>query len=507
MREVKSALKDAKAALGTAKAQLAKAEQVVEAKPAGEEATDVSSTKALLPSSDPPAPMPPAVLVEEEGLEQADGCPPLTGETRGIPPTGDEKASKKPSPSQPPPRRKHDQAAEDASEDEEMEHVEVDPRQVGVQLGFLEPLGDCPVEEAHHPAYFPSKVGGKPVWLDPRKPAHPGDVQCKNCKKPLQFLLQWYSSYEMAPHDEAFHRTLYLYICRDPKCIHHNTAVVIRQQLGRENPFYLDDSEPEGVDMKDLGLIRLPKSCVLCGSAAPSRCSRCKAVSYCSKEHQREHWALGHKGCCLPDGESVDVEKWEYNLGVLNQAIDEWHFPIVDLVSEPEPGPKPLSKDEQRKYNELVSNFKKGEKRRKGAAKKKALEAKDEDLEDLRDVLNPVDNYWDEFIDRIKREPGQCIRSLDLEKRFADRPLWPCERLRAEYVPPCEGCGRERRWEIQVLPQFIYQIKEQKLDWNSIVIYSCPDSCTKSKQEFAHVQAIVRQHDLPSALLKKVVKE
>ena len=33
------------------------------------------------------------------------------------------------------------------------------------------------------------------------------------------------------------------------------------------------------------------KICGLCGKAAPElRCSRCKCVSYCSKQHQAEHW-------------------------------------------------------------------------------------------------------------------------------------------------------------------------------------------------------------------------
>jgi hypothetical protein len=47
-------------------------------------------------------------------------------------------------------------------------------------------------------------------------------------------------------------------------------------------------------------------SCACCGrvvaAARMLRCSRCKAVHYCSKEHQQQHWKL-HKvrlvgGCC-----------------------------------------------------------------------------------------------------------------------------------------------------------------------------------------------------------------
>lgn len=38
-------------------------------------------------------------------------------------------------------------------------------------------------------------------------------------------------------------------------------------------------------------------SCGVCGQAASQRCSKCKSLSYCSKEHQKQHWRL-HKQIC-----------------------------------------------------------------------------------------------------------------------------------------------------------------------------------------------------------------
>lgn len=43
-----------------------------------------------------------------------------------------------------------------------------------------------------------------------------------------------------------------------------------------------------------------PAECVVCGDhKAPLRCSRCKLVVYCSKEHQQAHWP-SHKQQCKP---------------------------------------------------------------------------------------------------------------------------------------------------------------------------------------------------------------
>lgn len=64
-------------------------------------------------------------------------------------------------------------------------------------------------------AWDGGKVGGVPVWLDPRPGAVPGadKLACPvaGCGKPMLFLVQMY-----APLDEveaAFHRTLYVFAC------------------------------------------------------------------------------------------------------------------------------------------------------------------------------------------------------------------------------------------------------------------------------------------------------
>ena len=42
----------------------------------------------------------------------------------------------------------------------------------------------------------------------------------------------------------------------------------------------------------------MTESCVICNKPALQRCSRCKSVYYCSKEHQIDDWNLSHKSFC-----------------------------------------------------------------------------------------------------------------------------------------------------------------------------------------------------------------
>lgn len=102
-----------------------------------------------------------------------------------------------------------------------------------VSLGYI---GDPERRHLLHRRYFPSKVGGKPAWLDPVNLPNGDDVlHCKNkgCSlQPLTFLLQVYSGRD-TPED-AFHRSVFIFGCQ--WC--SETFVALRCQLPRYNPFY-----------------------------------------------------------------------------------------------------------------------------------------------------------------------------------------------------------------------------------------------------------------------------
>lgn len=109
------------------------------------------------------------------------------------------------------------------------------------RLGIAE---DPEVPEALKPEYFPSKVGGAPAWLDRSQLPSADDLRCTanvrgdECGKQLAFICQVYAP----PPDEieeAFHRTVFLFACRNPLCCGKPGSVrAFRSQLGRRNDFY-----------------------------------------------------------------------------------------------------------------------------------------------------------------------------------------------------------------------------------------------------------------------------
>ena len=85
---------------------------------------------------------------------------------------------------------------------------------VARDLGFLEKIdqSDCWQLESR---FFPSKVGGKPAWLDLKSLPPSSLILCPLCNLPRSFLCQLYANIDEKP--ECFHRTLFIFMCRSNK--------------------------------------------------------------------------------------------------------------------------------------------------------------------------------------------------------------------------------------------------------------------------------------------------
>jgi pre-rRNA-processing protein TSR4 len=124
-----------------------------------------------------------------------------------------------------------------------------------VELGFVEEAEDP--EQLTGP-HFPSKVGGKPAWLDNAHLPRPEDTECSVCRKPMTFLLQVYAPvpvHDSAPEGAEYHRTMFVFMCRNPGC--HSVGVsksfkVLQCRLEE----VVDTSCPDGVcaDVSNLSL-------------------------------------------------------------------------------------------------------------------------------------------------------------------------------------------------------------------------------------------------------------
>lgn len=104
-----------------------------------------------------------------------------------------------------------------------------------IDIGFVEECESWRLESR----FFPSKIGGKPAWLNLKELPTSKDVECDVCKKPCIFLCQIYAPYE--EDTQAFHRIIYIFVCNDEACCRANDSSnlkVLRCQLPRENAFY-----------------------------------------------------------------------------------------------------------------------------------------------------------------------------------------------------------------------------------------------------------------------------
>ena len=179
-----------------------------------------------------------------------------------------------------------------------------------VELGFAVEIDDDDVASKllMTSGFFPSKIGGTPAWLNLQDLPDPSCMLCKICQKPMAFLLQVYAPMS---DDRSFHRTIYLFCCKDGKC-HTKTLsdcfLVLRNQLKRENKFYNFHPPPDWDEMKELSLEAVadefkPKAwtslCDVCGCKGDKKCSKCHMAQYCSREHQTVDWKSGHKNFCM----------------------------------------------------------------------------------------------------------------------------------------------------------------------------------------------------------------
>ena len=108
-----------------------------------------------------------------------------------------------------------------------------------VELGFVEEGSEASRLQSR---YFPSKVGGKPAWLALSSLPRSDALQCSKCTRPMIHLIQVYAP--LTAHDECFHRTVLVFLCKNPQCHGKGKAEafrVFRSQLPRANAFYSFD--------------------------------------------------------------------------------------------------------------------------------------------------------------------------------------------------------------------------------------------------------------------------
>ncbi|KAF7728156.1 Programmed cell death protein 2 [Apophysomyces ossiformis] len=343
---------------------------------------------------------------------------------------------------------------------------------------------------------FPSKSGGKPAWLNPEHVLNVERATCGNCDQPMCLLLQLYTP-EDHP-EEAFHRTVYVFCCRDGGCLKQDwrkSFKVYRSQLPRENPYWPptseeddDNEEEEEKNGKEITFsakeFEPPMLCVICGMAGTKKCGRCQATHYCSRQHQLVDWNMcRHKEFCnktLTSKEKDTVQRLR-QLRVFDEK---------EIVNEPEgKGEDGKEEEEQRKFFEE-------NKENDGARSAKANFDESSALvpagdETYGDSAVDVDETFLKFQLRIQLYPEQVIRYDRVEYDMPDRePLWVQKNFKPSAIPDCDRCGRPRTFEFQILSTLlnflgVSHIATDSLDWGSLYVYTCKYNCPIGNDVFA----------------------
>ncbi|KAL7718548.1 Programmed cell death protein 2 [Entamoeba marina] len=307
-----------------------------------------------------------------------------------------------------------------------------------VVCGFIEELDDC--DESISPLM--NRSGGKAVWLTDGVP----DNECPQCKKQMLFMLQLYAPLDI---EIAYHRVFYLLHC--PFC---NSFHVLRTQIGQGSNYDNDDYCQSIVDINE---------CVVCGFPSTTTCNKC-STPYCSAVH------------CLYDFEAHKEVCGKKNIRRLGRGRDE--AKKVKVASE---------------YlieTEMESELVEPEDGVKKVMKNMSPTQEDWGLKDGEGITNEVDPVWVRFNTHIAKDPNQVLRY-----NRNGKPLWISSTGIPTNPPKCKRCGLDCIFEWQLLPQFIFATNldlELDIDFGTLVIYSCPNSCGDG---YVYEEVVVQNFD------------
>ncbi|GAA5827890.1 hypothetical protein JCM11251_007718 [Rhodosporidiobolus azoricus] len=111
---------------------------------------------------------------------------------------------------------------------------------------------------------------------------------------------------------------------------------------------------------------------------------------------------------------------------------------------------------------------------------------KEEGTEDAAepDTRTGVDTAFLTFQERIEREPKQVLRFYRLPGIDDPQPLWAsATKIRSEEVPTCELCRGERKIEFQILSTLLPALKDDYLEFDSLLVYTCLNHCEIPKRD------------------------
>jgi len=260
---------------------------------------------------------------------------------------------------------------------------------------------------------------------------------------------------------ETFHRSLFVFCCKNGEC--HKEGFqgrVLRCQLSKENDYY-KFNKGTWTHNKETPQTN---QCEICGRASTKHCAKCKVVHYCTKDHQVEHWKVGHSSACGVPSTSTNYKQTSSTFSEFELVTEE-----EKVEKEEEPDEEEEEKLANKEKKQIVEKY-----------KDISNEELDEQYFDMK-----KDKAFIAFQKAISSYPDQCIRYYGSEGNISS-PIWVSEQGQPKKmeIPLCENCGAGRVAEFQILPQLLYKLKidheniTNAVDWGILTIYTCRANCS-----------------------------
>jgi len=362
--------------------------------------------------------------------------------------------------------KEDDEASSSSSDDDENDDLEWD-------LGFLEEREDT---TSLHAIYFPSKVGGKPEWLDPS--VNPKQmVEANETKRRMDFLLQIYAANDVEDslNTNAFHRTIYVFTSIDgDKVFEKGKVRAVRSQLARVNEFY--------------GTTPAPRRGV--------RESDDLRVEEMIREFEAKKRAIETKvKMTLSGGNGSESKEEEEEMKMKTKTKNENEntvYPEFEIVVEPESDADEASCSSMDSEGVVAdTNDDDNKKTSANTNKKKMFQSIGDEAiteTDLKEIASGVIDSDAQrlatFSVKLAKFPDQVLRYCPAQNAKA---MWPSKSLAPDdrNIPDCPRCRGKRRFEFQILPTIVsfivpkesVELNDSSLDFGSIAVYTCSKSC------------------------------
>ncbi|KAF4095309.1 programmed cell death protein 2-like [Onychostoma macrolepis] len=343
-------------------------------------------------------------------------------------------------------------------------------------------IGICDgvIDKKKNTSYCTNKIGARPDLLPVITLQHPS---CALCQRGLSHVVQVYCPLAASP----YHRTINVFACTNPQCYGKSESwTVLRSQC-------LDDCIKSSQNNKTTA----------CTESAMSRTDWCD---------EADDWGMDEEEQVAESGVQMPNEGNEISSRLQELCIDGDHQSALQPINVPVFQPFYMSVMEESDLdgfhdtdheNELLREYEE----REGVTVREiqSCESGEAQEEYEKATAKHGDEVFTSFMKKISLCPEQVLRYS-----WAGSPLFIAEPPSSvsQTVPCCAHCSSPRVFELQLMPALVSLLSSAdtnsdiSLEFGTVLVYTCRNSCWKSGSTFPVEEFLVVQPDPDQKLFK-----